>query len=72
MIAQPEGGQHYHGDTVKAQWQKAIEEMTSVIKTKHYSSKTLKSYSHWIWKFRDFRRRRKARWISKIGIQAED
>jgi hypothetical protein len=34
---------------MKAQWQKAIAEMAALIKTKHYSSKTLKSYSHWVW-----------------------
>ncbi len=40
----------------KTQWQEAIAEMTAVIKTKHYSAKTLKSYSHWVWKFQSYRK----------------
>lgn len=30
--------------------------MTAVIKTKHYSVKTLKSYSYWVWKFQSYRK----------------
>jgi integron integrase len=40
----------------KTQWQKAISEMTAVIKTKHYSPKTLRSYRHWAWKLQTFRK----------------
>jgi integron integrase len=40
----------------KTQWQEAIAEMTAVIRTKHYSVKTLKSYSHWVWKFQSYRK----------------
>lgn len=40
----------------KTQWQKAISEMAAVIKTKHYSAKTLKSYSHWAWKFQGYKK----------------
>lgn len=40
----------------KTQWQKAIAEMTAVIKTKHYSPKTLRSYRHWAWKLQTFRK----------------
>lgn len=42
--------------TAKTQWQEAIAEMSAVIKTKHYSVKTLKSYSHWVWKFQGYRK----------------
>jgi hypothetical protein len=42
--------------TAKTQWVKAIAEMTAVIKTKHYSAKTLKSYGHWTWKFQRFKK----------------
>jgi integrase len=41
---------------MKVQWQKAISEMTAVIKTKHYSVKTLKSYGYWVWKFQSYRK----------------
>ena len=40
----------------KTQWVKAIAEMTAVIKTKHYSAKTLKSYGLWVWKFQRFKK----------------
>jgi integron integrase len=40
----------------KTQWQKAIVEMAAVIKTKHYSAKTLKAYGHWVWKFQSYRK----------------
>jgi len=40
----------------KAQWVKAIAEMNAIIKMKHYSSKTLKSYGHWVWKFQRFKK----------------
>ncbi len=42
--------------TAKTQWVTAITEMTAVIKTKHYSPKTLRSYSHWVWKFQRFKK----------------
>ena len=47
-----------HSDTgdAKARWQKAIAELTSVIKTKHYSPKTLRSYRHWACKLQTFRK----------------
>ena len=41
---------------MRTQWERAISEMTAAIKTKHYSVKTLRSYSHWIWKFQTFRK----------------
>ncbi|MBU4321364.1 MAG: integron integrase [Nitrospinae bacterium] len=41
---------------IRAQWEQAISEMTTVIKTKHYSVKTLRSYGHWVWKFQTFRK----------------
>jgi integron integrase len=48
--------QHTAAGTEKMQWQKAIAEMTAVIKTKHYSTKTLRSYCHWVCKFQTFRK----------------
>jgi len=41
---------------MRTQWEQAISEMSDAIKTKHYSPKTLRSYSHWIWKFQMFRK----------------
>ena len=39
-------------------WKQAITDMAVVIKTRHYSPKTLKSYSHWVQKFHGFRKDR--------------
>lgn len=46
--------------SVEAQtaWNQAIADMVTVIKTKHYSPKTLKSYCHWAQKLRGFKRDR--------------
>ena len=40
---------------VQTAWKQAITDLAVVIKTRHYSPKTLKSYSHWVQKFRGFR-----------------
>jgi integron integrase len=37
-------------------WDRALSELVGVIKTRHYSPKTLKSYSHWARKLREFRK----------------
>ncbi len=56
VIGQPLIFKQYSATSdVRIQWKKAIAEMTAVIKTKHYSVKTLKSYSHWVWKFQSYR-----------------
>lgn len=52
---------------MRAQWERAISEMTAAIKTKHYSPKTLRSYSHWIWKFQTFRKT-----VDPISLNPED
>jgi integron integrase len=43
---------------VQTAWKLAITDLAVVIKTRHYSPKTLKSYSHWVQKFRGFRKDR--------------
>ncbi|MEW6418043.1 MAG: phage integrase N-terminal SAM-like domain-containing protein [Nitrospirota bacterium] len=48
--------QYSAAGAAKTQWVRAIAEMTAVIKTKHYSAKTLKSYGHWVWKFQRFKK----------------
>lgn len=48
--------QYSAAGAAKTQWVRAIAEMTAVIKTQHYSAKTLKSYGHWIWKFQRFKK----------------
>jgi len=40
---------------VQTAWMQAVTDLAVVIKTRHYSPKTLKSYSHWVQKFRGFR-----------------
>lgn len=52
---------------VKTQWQKAISELTAVIKTKHYSAKTLRSYRHWAWKLQTFRKM-----VEPVSLGTED
>jgi len=39
-------------------WKQAITDMAVVIKTRHYSPRTLKAYSHWVQKFHGFRKDR--------------
>ncbi len=36
------------------EWDRAVGDLAAVIKTRHYSRKTLSSYRHWIQKFRGF------------------
>ncbi len=48
--------QYAASGAAKTQWERAISEMTSVIKTKHYSPKTLRSYRHWVVKFQMYRK----------------
>jgi hypothetical protein len=36
-------------------WEAAVNELVSIIKTNHYSPKTLKSYRHWVLKFKSYR-----------------
>jgi integron integrase len=48
--------QYAASGAAKRQWERAISEMTSVIKTKHYSPKTLRSYRHWVVKFQMYRK----------------
>jgi len=52
---------------MRTQWERAISEMSDAIKTKHYSPKTLRSYSHWIWKFQMFRKT-----IDPVSLTTED
>ncbi len=52
---------------MRTQWERAISEMTDAIKTKHYSSKTLRSYGHWIWKFQTFRKS-----VDPMSLTTED
>ena len=42
----------------KPAWNIAVAELARIIKTRHYSPKTLKSYRHWVLKLRGFRRDR--------------
>jgi|GEM_PF-6106642 len=42
----------------QAPWDRAISQLIAVIKTRHYSPKTLKSYSHWARKLQSFKRDR--------------
>jgi integron integrase len=37
-------------------WDRAVAELVAIIKTKHYSPKTLKSYCHWVRKLREVRK----------------
>jgi hypothetical protein len=39
----------------KSPWDLALSELTSTIKTRHYSPKTLKYYRHWVSKFKGYR-----------------
>jgi hypothetical protein len=39
-------------------WDRAISQLAAVIKTRHYSPKTLKSYSHWARKLQSFKKDR--------------
>lgn len=39
-------------------WDRAIADLVAVIKTRHYSPKTLKPYGHWVQKFRGFKKDR--------------
>ena len=43
---------------VQTAWMQAVTDLAVVIKTRHYSPKTLKSYSHWVQKFHGFRKDR--------------
>jgi integron integrase len=43
---------------VQTAWMQAVTDLAVVIKTRHYSPKTLKSYSHWVQKFSGFRKDR--------------
>jgi len=43
---------------VQTAWKQAITDMAVVIKTRHYSPKTLKSYSHWVQKLHGFKKDR--------------
>jgi integron integrase len=40
---------------MKSAWDEAVANLVSIIKTKHYSPKTLKSYRHWVLKFSGYR-----------------
>jgi integron integrase len=42
----------------QAPWDRAISQLSEVIKTRHYSPKTLKSYSHWARKLQSFKKDR--------------
>jgi len=42
--------------SIKSSWETAVSELVSVIKTKHYSPKTLKSYRHWVLKFKGYKK----------------
>jgi hypothetical protein len=39
----------------RTSWERALSDLVGIIKTKHYSPKTLKSYNHWAQKFREFK-----------------
>ena len=43
---------------VQTAWMQAVTDLAVVIKTRHYSPKTLKSYSHWVQRFHGFRKDR--------------
>jgi len=42
----------------QAPWDRAMSQLVAVIKTRHYSPKTLKSYSHWARKLQSFKKDR--------------
>ena len=53
-----------------ASWDGAITDMVTIIKTKHYSPKTLKSYCHWIRKFYGFRKDREHLSLTSGDVKA--
>jgi hypothetical protein len=42
--------------TETSPWDEAVSDLVTIIKTKHYSPKTLRSYRHWVLRFRGCRR----------------
>jgi hypothetical protein len=50
-------------------WDRALSELVAVIKTRHYSPKTLKSYSHWAQKLHDFRKARQPSSLSSEDVK---
>jgi hypothetical protein len=55
---------------VQTVWMQAISDLAVVIKTRHYSPKTLKSYSHWVQKFRGFRKDRAPSSLTTEDVKA--
>lgn len=55
---------------VQTAWKQAITDLGVVIKTRHYSPKTLKSYSHWAQKFRGFRKDRMPSSLAAEDVKA--
>jgi integron integrase len=56
MPCRPSFKEYSATGAAKAPWVKAISEMTIIIKTRHYSPKTLHAYEHWVWKFQRFKK----------------
>ena len=54
---------------VQTPWDRALSELVAVIKTLHYSPKTLKSYSHWARKLHDFRKAREPSSLSSEDVK---
>ena len=54
---------------VQVPWDRALCELVAVIKTRHYSPKTLKSYSHWARKLHDFRKAREPSSLSSEDVK---
>ncbi|MHB1351142.1 MAG: integron integrase [Desulfobulbaceae bacterium] len=52
-----------------AQWHQAIADLTDEIKVRHYSPKTLRSYSVWVRKFQFFTRNKEIRDISSTDVK---
>ena len=55
---------------VQTAWMQAITDLAVVIKTRHYSPKTLKSYSHWAQKFCGFRKDRAPSSLTTEDVKA--
>ncbi len=55
---------------VQIAWKQANTDLAVVIKTRHYSPKTLKSYSHWVQKFRRFRKDRAPSSLTTEDVKA--
>ena len=52
----------------RTSWDLAIGDLVGIIKTKHYSPKTLKPYAHWARKLQDFKTEKEPSSLSSEGV----